>query len=101
MVLAVRWADGLVSDAPDALELDDVLAMASDFDWSAVLEELLLDVDVEFLLDRSFDGVEDPDSEFNLAISMGDYRAERWFDFRDDVPPRDPDRGFRRPVDPT
>jgi hypothetical protein len=96
-VLAVRWAEGLVGDASDALELDDVEAMLSDFDWPSVLGELLLDLDVEFLLDAAFDGVEDPGGDFSLAIRMGGYRAERWFDFRDDVPPRDPDRGFRRP----
>lgn len=100
VLLAVERADGLVHDVPQFLDLDDLPVMASDYQWSTVLEELLMDLDIDFLLDPSLDGAEDPNSDFNQLIKMGDYRADKWFDISGDFLPRDPERGFRRPVSP-
>lgn len=100
VLLAVEYAEALVDILPELDEASDLPATASDYQWQSVLDHLLLDRDVEFLLDPALDGVEDPTSDVNQDLRMGDYRAEAWFDIGSSFPPRDPDRGFRRPASP-
>lgn len=64
--------------------------------WAAVFESLLQDDDLAALFHADQDGIEDPDSESNRAIGMGDYRPAAWFDWFDTADPRDARRPFRR-----
>lgn len=96
VLLAARWAAALVGDDPEVLGVQDHLATDSDYQWDMVLEELLQDLDVEWLWVPSWDGVEDPGSELNDRIRLGDYRPQAWFDTDGLFPQRDPGRGFRR-----
>ncbi len=95
--LAVDWSSDLIRDLTEAFDIDDLPVMATDYQWAEVLETLMPDLDVEFLFDPDFAGVEHPDDERNQRIRMGDYRAPAWFEPNLDYPPRDPGRGFRRP----
>lgn len=57
---------------------------------------LLQDDDILDLFDDRMDGIEDPDSDHNRYMGMGDYRPEAWFRPFRNVTPRDGRRGFRR-----
>lgn len=63
-----------------------------DFDWEAADEILLEDDDILALFDLRHDGLEDPDTDANRAIGMGDYRPRAWFTTFPDMPPRDEPR---------
>lgn len=67
-----------------------------DFDWDMALEVFFQDTDILDLFDVSLDGIEDPHSELNQAIGMGDYRPQAWFKPFGNVTPRDSRRPFRR-----
>ncbi|MDL4818632.1 hypothetical protein [Actinomadura opuntiae] len=67
-----------------------------DLDWGMVGEVLLQDHDILTLFDSGWDGVEDPDSDLNREIGMGDYRPSAWFVTFDDKVARDGRRPFRR-----
>lgn len=44
-------------------------------------EVLVMDDDLSGLFDAQVDGIEDPSSDENLFISMGDYRPAAWFNW--------------------
>lgn len=67
-----------------------------DYDWEMAGEVLFLDHDILTLFDPAFDGVEDPESEINERMRMGDMRPRAWFDTFGGAVPRDGRRPFRR-----
>jgi hypothetical protein len=95
----------ILEDAPDAGEdgwagLDETLPRLpehpDDYDWDMASEVLFQDHDILDLFDVEMDGIEDPDSEDNRAIGMGDYRPQAWFRTFLNMGPRDGRRTFRR-----
>jgi hypothetical protein len=69
---------------------------SEDYDWPAAFESLLQDDDLAALFSADRDGIEDPDTESNRSIGMGDYRPPAWFDWFGTADPRDGRRPFRR-----
>ena len=67
-----------------------------DYDWEMAGEILFLDHDVLTLFEPAFDGIEDPESEINARLSMGDMRPRAWFATFGGSTPRDGRRPFRR-----
>jgi len=60
------------------------------------LEVLVQDTDILNLFDADIDGIEDPTSEQNQFICMGDYRPAAWFTRFNNMDGRDSRRPFRR-----
>lgn len=92
-------------DAPTAVEdgwagLDETLPRLpehpDDYDWDMASEVLFQDHDILDLFDVEMDGIEDPDSDYNRAMGMGDYRPQAWFRTFLNMDPRDGRRRFRR-----
>ncbi|WP_328851224.1 hypothetical protein OG994_25625 [Micromonospora globbae] len=77
-------------------ELAKLPEHTDDYDWDTAYEVLLQDDDILNLFDVQPDGVEDPDSEHNRFMRMGDYRPAAWFRPFSNVTPRDGRRPFRR-----
>jgi hypothetical protein len=69
---------------------------ADDYDWGLASEVLLQDDDILDLFDVRMDGIEDPESDYNRSMGMGDYRPQAWFRPFLSATPRDGRRGFRR-----
>jgi hypothetical protein len=95
----------ILQDAPNAVDdggtgLDDTLLRLpehpDDYDWDMASEVFFQDHDILGLFDLGRDGIEDPDSEQNRAIGMGDYRPQAWFRSFLNATPRDGRRAFRR-----
>lgn len=70
--------------------------LGDDHDWDNVHDVLLDDADVTMWNDPEWDGIEDPDSDENRLMGIGDMRAHAWFRPFGHVEPRDPRRPFRR-----
>jgi hypothetical protein len=94
-----------IEDGPDRLEEredvkdeehDALPRHADDYDWGMCSEVLFQDHDVLMLYDESLDGIEDPDSDANEFLRMGDLRPRAWFNYFNNVEPRDGSRGYRR-----
>ena len=94
-----------IEDGPDCLEEkedagdeehDALPRHGDDYDWGMCSEVLFQDHDVLMLYDESLDGIEDPGSEANVYLRMGDMRPAAWFECFNNVEPRDASRGFRR-----
>jgi hypothetical protein len=77
-------------------ELAGLPEHGDDYDWDMAYEVLLQDDDILNLFDVQLDGVEDPDSDYNQFMGMGDYRPGAWFRPFLNVTPRDSRRPFRR-----
>lgn len=69
---------------------------AGDYDWDECASELGMSSDFLLLSDPRFDGIDDPTSEENARLGLGDLRPDRWFEPYAGVEPRDQGRGFRR-----
>ncbi len=67
-----------------------------DYDWDMVTEVFFQDLDILSLFDEALDGIEDPETELNEYMCMGDYRPSAWFQPFDNMPRRDGRRPFRR-----
>ncbi|MFE2058824.1 hypothetical protein [Streptomyces sp. NPDC059446] len=67
-----------------------------DYDFGMCSEVFFQDTDVLMLYNARFDGIEDPDSETNQHMGIGDLRAAAWFEPFLNVEARNPHRGFRR-----
>jgi hypothetical protein len=67
-----------------------------DYDWALVFESLLQDDDIGALFSPEQDGIEDPNTETNRYLGLGDYRAGAWFTWFQNADPRDGRRPFRR-----
>jgi hypothetical protein len=95
----------VLQDAATAVEdgwagLDETLPQLpehpDDHDWDTAGEVLFQDHDILDLFDVQMDGIEDPDSEHNRAMGIGDYRPQAWFRTFLNRNPRDGRRTFRR-----
>ena len=95
----------ILDAAPDAADdgwagLDDTLSRLpqhpDDLDWDMASDVLFQDHDILDLFNIEMDGLEDPDTEQNRAIGMGDYRPQAWFRTFLNMDPRDGRRSFRR-----
>lgn len=51
-----------------------------DYDWEACSEDLYQDTDFLFLYNNATDGIEDPDTDENKHLGIGDLRAANWFE---------------------
>ncbi len=83
------WA-GLTGRYADLPEHDD------DHDWDMLTDTLFQDTDILALFSKQLDGIEDPDTDQNRELGIGDYRAQAWFERFLNMEPRDPRRPFRR-----
>ncbi|MEU0932555.1 hypothetical protein [Embleya sp. NPDC005971] len=66
-----------------------------DYDWDACSEFFFQDHDVLWLYDSKFTGVEAPSHPLNQTLGIGDAQPLAWFEDFGNVPPRDPNCGFR------
>jgi hypothetical protein len=96
--LAIEDAPGYVEIAEDSGDQGHgtLPEHPDDYTWEDCSELLFEDHDVLMLFDKSLDGIEDPDSDFNRASGMGDLRARAWVNSFRHMTRRNPDRGFRR-----
>lgn len=95
--LMIRYANAAVKDDWVGLEKYPNLPVhKDDFDWEMAFECLFQDTDILSLFDQELDGIEDPDSDLNEFLGMGDYRPEAWFETFNNMEPRDGCRPFRR-----
>jgi hypothetical protein len=93
-----------IRDAPRWLEVADenegphnqLPEHRDDYDWDLYSEMLFQDHDVLMLFNEGLDGIEDPGDPLNREAGMGDLRPAAWFEFFNNVEPRDPNRVFRR-----
>lgn len=81
---------------PIVEDLKKLPSRPDDYDWPELHERLTHDIDIDFLFDPEYDGIEDPESEQNAFMRMGDYRPSVWFTPFGGRGHRDPNRGFRR-----
>lgn len=77
--LAVEFAESLVVEIPQAFGFGELPECPDDFAWDLVLDHLLRTRNIALLLQPGHDGVEDPESNENKALAMGDYRPTAWF----------------------
>jgi len=96
--LAIEGAPDYLEEGEDAgdEERDALPRHGDDYDWEMCSEVLFQDHDVLMLYDESLDGIEDPGSDANIYLRMGDMRPTAWFEYFKNVEPRHPGRGFRR-----
>lgn len=94
--LAIGDARDRVDELDDADEQEKLPAHRDDFDLDMCSEVFFQDTDVLMLYSDRFDGIEDPDGDANRELGVGDLRTAAWFDPFQNVPARDPHRGFRR-----
>jgi hypothetical protein len=96
--LILRAAPAAVDDGWGGLDelLSRLPEHPDDFDWHLASTVFFQDHDILELFEAKLDGVEDPDSEQNRAIGMGDYRPHVWFHAFANADPRDGRRPFRR-----
>jgi hypothetical protein len=69
---------------------------ADDFNWEEIVDAFFQDIDILHLMDPELDGIHDPHDELNTLMRIGDYRPRAWFNNFQNMPPRDPHRGYRR-----
>lgn len=71
-------------------------AHLDDFNWDLAQDVLFQDTDILALFKPDLDGIEDPESEANLRMRIGDYRPQAWFEVFANMEPCDGRRPFRR-----
>ncbi|HTJ67902.1 MAG TPA: hypothetical protein VL551_10265 [Actinospica sp.] len=67
-----------------------------DYDWDECARALGMSEHFPLLDDPRFDGIDDPMSDENERLGLGDLRPARWFEPYENAEPRDRERGFRR-----
>ncbi|MGW4802565.1 hypothetical protein [Kitasatospora sp. NPDC004272] len=67
-----------------------------DYDFDMCGEIFFQDTDFLMLYSPRHDGIEEPDTEVNQRLGIGDQRAAAWFEPFQNVTPRNSRRGFRR-----
>ncbi|EWC59289.1 hypothetical protein UO65_5446 [Actinokineospora spheciospongiae] len=77
--LALRWAESALTDGIITPYQSTTEPHRDDHDWGMLLEVLVQDTDILNLFHVDIDGIEDPTSEPNQFIGMGDYRPAAWF----------------------
>lgn len=100
--LAIRTARDAIDDdwISATRAIKSLPAHPDDFDWDMANDVLFQDHDILNLFDIELDGIEDPATDQNQSIGMGDYRPHTWFNPFNDFPPRDGRRPFRRWLSP-
>ena len=96
--LAIKDAPGYLQMAQDSGDKRHAALPehVDDYSWDTCSELLFQDHDVLMLFDQSLDGFEDPSTDINKNSGVGDLRPQAWFEFFNNVEPRDPNRDFRR-----
>ncbi|SDD68645.1 hypothetical protein [Actinokineospora iranica] len=94
--LALRWAQDALTDGIITPYQSTGEPHPDDHDWETLLDALTQDTDILDLFHPDTDGIEDPASEQNKSIGMGDYRPAAWFTPFNNMDGRDPRRPFRR-----
>lgn len=100
--MAVHMVLRLVRDGvqdgwlPISKESMKVSAHEDDLAWDLFEEVLFQDIDILSLFDEELDGIEDPESDLNRYMAMGDYRPQSWFTAFNNMEPRDAHRPYRR-----
>jgi hypothetical protein len=96
--LILRSAEAAVGDdwAGFAERYADLPEHEDDHDWDMLTETLFQDLDILALFSKQLDGIEDPDTDQNQELGIGDYRPQAWFERFLDMEPRDPRQPFRR-----
>jgi hypothetical protein len=96
--LALSSAEAMVLDMQDYVGglVAGLPVHPEDYDWALAFESLMQDDDMSALFRAEQDGIEDPDTDHNRQIGMGDYRPAAWFDWFGNADPRDGRRPFRR-----
>jgi hypothetical protein len=96
--LTLRLAKDGVADEwlPISRESMEVPRHEDDLDWESLGDVLFQDIDILSLFDQELDGIEDPESDLNRYMAMGDYRPQSWFETFNNMEPRDTHRPFRR-----
>jgi hypothetical protein len=94
LYLALENAQGIVemtqdSDDYRATVLGDLPGHARDYDWDEVDESLLGESDITFLFDDAADGIEDPETDVNEHLGIGDMRPAQWFTTFSHLPHRE------------
>jgi hypothetical protein len=89
--LALAHAQAEVSEDPEFVEdlVEGLPASPLDYDWDGCRDVLFQDTDILMLFDDQLDGVEDPESEINQELRIGDYRPGAWFETFGNMAPRD------------
>lgn len=85
--------DGWLSVSKESLQAS---AHEDDLAWDLLQDLLFQDTDILHLFDEELDGIEDPESDLNRHMAMGDYRPRSWFKTFDNMEPRDARRPYRR-----
>jgi hypothetical protein len=96
----------ILDDAPPALDdgwtgigeakLASLPEHPEDFNWDQMTDVFFQDFDILNLMDPELDGIDDPHDKLNSQMAMRDYRPAAWFVSFQNMPARDPQRGFRR-----
>jgi hypothetical protein len=79
--LALQHVAEMVADEPELIEqiVAGLPVHVYDYDWDGCRDLLFQDEDILMLYDASLDGLEDPDSDVNRRLGIGDYRPNAWF----------------------
>lgn len=79
--LAFLYVSDMLQDEPELVEqwVAGLPVHAHDYDWDGCRDVFFQDEDILMLYDASLDGLEDPDSDINRAMGIGDYRPNAWF----------------------
>jgi hypothetical protein len=89
--LALRHAASVLEDRPEAAEgqVAGLPVSAYDYDWGSCRDLFFQDEDILLLYDARFEGVEDPETEINQELGIGDYRPAAWFATFGNMEPRE------------
>lgn len=60
--------------------IGDLPTHPQDYDWDGCIDVLFQDTDFLFLYNNAADGIEDPDTDDNKHLGIGDLRAANWFE---------------------
>ncbi|MCG8917737.1 hypothetical protein L6E12_18315 [Actinokineospora sp. PR83] len=93
--LALRWAESALTDGIITPYQSTTEPHPDDHHWDMLLETLVQDTDILNLFHVDIDGIEDPTSEQNQYLGMGDYRPAAWFTAFNNTDGRDPRRPRR------
>ncbi|MBB4689318.1 hypothetical protein [Amycolatopsis jiangsuensis] len=96
--LILRYAESAVDDDWASLtgRYADLPEHKDNHNWNMLTEILFQDTDILALFSKRLDGIEDPDTDQNRKLGIGDYRPQAWFEWFLNVEPRNPGRPFRR-----
>jgi hypothetical protein len=96
--LILRTAEAAVADGWSSLHhhYADLPEHKQDLNWTLLPDILCQDLDILGLFTDHLDGIEDPQTEQNRDMGIGDYRPQAWFETFLNMKQRDARRPFRR-----